>query len=52
MEIEYAYRFSDNVFPPGIGIYRFYLWFIPILLLRGNWQDTHRKERAKTSCFI
>lgn len=29
MEIEYVYNFKENVFYTGVGMLRFYLWFIP-----------------------
>lgn len=29
MEIEYAYSFKENIFYTGMGMIRFYLWFIP-----------------------
>ncbi len=29
MEIEYAYSFKENVFYVGVGMLRFFLWFIP-----------------------
>lgn len=29
MEIEYVYSFKENVFYTGMGMLKFYLWFIP-----------------------
>jgi hypothetical protein len=43
--IEYTYSFSENVFPAGVGLLRFYLWIIPFSLIYSYLK--HRKSLLK-----